>query len=418
MQVQYRHATHLAITVACFFYALSSLGEVAYFSASFQGETTSIQGSVRYAQDTPYVSLDELVTGLGGGVRVLPDRIQISVSGASASISMNDVAVTMPGRSFSLTHPARADADKAYLALADVADFFSQACQVRIVRVEREQPSPMLTPIDPEEFIEEEPASLLTPMTLPQASEEGELIPLEAPPTPPELPDAEEVNDALDGEQEKTPEEAPTATPLQEGEAVSDEGISPSPSAGAIILDPGHGGRDQGALGSSGGVEKDLVLDIALRTRRILKETTAVALYLTRDVDKDLSMGDRIAFARNQTEALFVSLHLGYVASPRADGATIFFGGAEQNAHTEAASVFAYRAAQSLGHEEGLGTVTLRGMPLVSQRELEMPCILVELAYLSNPSVETRLAEEEGREILAQALARALSRALADEALE
>ncbi len=76
-----------------------------------------------------------------------------------------------------------------------------------------------------------------------------------------------------------------------------------------VIIDAGHGGKDPGAIGRRGLREKDVVLDIAKRLKKILETKYAVKVYLTRNNDKFIELKDRAAYANKKHADLFVSIH-------------------------------------------------------------------------------------------------------------
>lgn len=76
-----------------------------------------------------------------------------------------------------------------------------------------------------------------------------------------------------------------------------------------VVLDPGHGGHDPGAVGQKGLREKDVVLDIALKVRKILSEDPSVEISLTRDKDVFIPLEERTAIAKKRDADLFVSVH-------------------------------------------------------------------------------------------------------------
>ena len=82
-----------------------------------------------------------------------------------------------------------------------------------------------------------------------------------------------------------------------------------------IVIDPGHGGHDPGAIGPDGLHEKDVVLDIALRVRKILAADPANEVFMTRDSDVFIPLEERTAIANRKKADLFVSIHAN--ASPR-----------------------------------------------------------------------------------------------------
>ena len=77
-----------------------------------------------------------------------------------------------------------------------------------------------------------------------------------------------------------------------------------------IVIDPGHGGRDPGAIGSEGTKEKDIVLDIALRLRDQLMQSGRFVVLLTRESDTFMSLADRVKFSNLHKADLFISLHI------------------------------------------------------------------------------------------------------------
>lgn len=84
-----------------------------------------------------------------------------------------------------------------------------------------------------------------------------------------------------------------------------------------IVLDPGHGGHDPGAIGPNKLCEKDVVLDIALKLKEILSEDPNLEVFLTRDRDVFIPLVERTAIANSKNADLFVSVHAN--ASPRKD---------------------------------------------------------------------------------------------------
>jgi N-acetylmuramoyl-L-alanine amidase len=79
-----------------------------------------------------------------------------------------------------------------------------------------------------------------------------------------------------------------------------------------VVIDPGHGGKQHGAISESGVSEKDITLDIALRLRQLMKNGPVEAL-MTREADKTLSLEKRVAFANANNADLFVSIHVNWM---------------------------------------------------------------------------------------------------------
>ncbi len=94
---------------------------------------------------------------------------------------------------------------------------------------------------------------------------------------------------------------------------------------GRIVLDPGHGGRDPGALGSNGLREKDITLDIALRLKQLLESRIGCEVILTRNTDRFLSLEERTAIANSNEADLFVSIHTNASNNRKTKGIATYF---------------------------------------------------------------------------------------------
>lgn len=91
-----------------------------------------------------------------------------------------------------------------------------------------------------------------------------------------------------------------------------------------VVLDPGHGGRDGGAIGREGTREKDIVLNVAKHVRDMLRDVPDVTVTMTREADKALRLDDRVAIGRAAAANLFVSIHADSMRSSRVRGASIY----------------------------------------------------------------------------------------------
>jgi len=99
--------------------------------------------------------------------------------------------------------------------------------------------------------------------------------------------------------------------------------------ATVIVLDPGHGGVETGAVGPGGVQEKEVVLDLARRLQAALQKEPGVAVVLTRDEDRQVARDERTAIANQNRAELFVSLHLNSSPAKGAAGAETYFLSAE-----------------------------------------------------------------------------------------
>jgi N-acetylmuramoyl-L-alanine amidase len=221
-----------------------------------------------------------------------------------------------------------------------------------------------------------------------------------------------------------------------------------------IALDPGHGGEDPGAVGPSGTREKDVVLQIAHRLRARINATSVngnpMRAYMTRDADFFVPLGMRVDKARRVQADLFVSIHADAFIEPRARGASVFalsrsgasssaarwladkenkadlVGGVNIKAHdahvmraildmsTTAQINDSLKLGSALLGEIGnvgklhKGSVEQAGFAVLKAPDI--PSVLVETAFISNPEEETRLRSDDYQEQLAEALMRGIER--------
>jgi N-acetylmuramoyl-L-alanine amidase len=210
-----------------------------------------------------------------------------------------------------------------------------------------------------------------------------------------------------------------------------------------IAIDPGHGGDDEGAKGADGAKEKDLVLAVARRAKAVIEARLGVRVLLTRDDDRRVPLDERTAMANNNKADLFISLHASASPQPTAFGASIFFAeftgdaaqtaagaraervpvyggvtrdielvpwGLAQTRHLDQSNAFADLLAQQLRDQVPLGIHPTGHAPLRVLESANMPAVLVELGYLTNPDQQQRLAGEAFQGTFVQALYEAIVR--------
>ena len=165
-----------------------------------------------------------------------------------------------------------------------------------------------------------------------------------------------------------------------------------------IVLDPGHGGQDSGAVG--GGLrESDVVLSIAYKVRDILKHSFDV--FMTRDSDTFVSLNYRSSYANNLGDvAAFVSIHCNSASSTSATGWEIFTSKGETEADALAASIGKRYAARF--------TIPARGLKQANFSVLQytnMSAVLVECCFLSNAEEAQWISSDEIQQQHAEAIA-------------
>ncbi len=211
-----------------------------------------------------------------------------------------------------------------------------------------------------------------------------------------------------------------------------------------IVIDPGHGGEDPGATGRHGSHEKDITLMIAKRLKALVDGEPNMRALLTRDGDYYLSLQARVDKARKVKADLFVSIHADAFIRPDARGSSVF-ALSERRATSEAARWLAKREndadliggvnldtkdpylartlldlsqTATIDYSLRLGNSVLRKLsavnalhkPQVEQASFavlkapDIPSILVETAFISNPQEEKRLNDDEYQDRLAHAI--------------
>lgn len=160
-----------------------------------------------------------------------------------------------------------------------------------------------------------------------------------------------------------------------------------------IAIDPGHGGKDPGAVGN-GYREKDIVLNVGLYLRDYLKNAD-IEVVMTRSTDVFLSLDERVSVAVNGGADTFVSLHMNAASSSSADGTETYYstaGSAERVQSSKKLTEFIQkRLLQKLG-------TTNRGERTAAFRVIHknsLPSVLVELGFISNPRDAQLIANNE-----------------------
>jgi N-acetylmuramoyl-L-alanine amidase len=232
-------------------------------------------------------------------------------------------------------------------------------------------------------------------------------------------------------------------------------GAAPPPAAGparaalqTIVIDPGHGGHDPGAIGPGGLQEKDLTLDVARRLAALVQEELGVKVVLTRTRDAFVALRERTALANRQKADLFVSIHVNAARGVSATGSETYFLSSEATDNAaRAAAAFENKVidlepgprtgtrdlvrsilwdlAQSEFQQESsrlaealqdsfdralrLPSRGVKQAPFYVLGGAAMPAVLVEIGFISNPQEEERLQDEGYRDRIARALAAGLA---------
>lgn len=186
-----------------------------------------------------------------------------------------------------------------------------------------------------------------------------------------------------------------------------------------VVIDPGHGGPDTGAIGRSGLMEKEFNLDVALRVKRLL-EAVGVKVRMTRSDDSACIPWDRgnrdehraelqarCALANGCSADLFVSIHAN---ARRTNPQSIR--GTETYYRKGDSRAFAEVMQQEMVRATGLpdGGAKYHPKPIIVLYQTGMPAVLVEVGYLSNREDEAKLADADFREQAAQGIVSGIKR--------
>jgi N-acetylmuramoyl-L-alanine amidase len=175
-----------------------------------------------------------------------------------------------------------------------------------------------------------------------------------------------------------------------------------------VIVDPGHGGRDPGAAGVGGVIEKDIVLDVARRLAANLSARLRVDALLTRSGDVTLPVDRRLPPPESRA-ALFISLHANACRDPGPRGFEVFYGGGfVRTASSTATSVEAARLGRAIAEALGARLGPVRGGARPGAYAVlvrnPVPSVLVEIGYLTDAGDAARAGDADYRERLADAL--------------
>jgi N-acetylmuramoyl-L-alanine amidase len=210
-----------------------------------------------------------------------------------------------------------------------------------------------------------------------------------------------------------------------------------------LVLDAGHGGHDSGAVGPTGLMEKDLVLDVTRRAARLVEDRLSIKVKLSRDGDYFVPLRERTSFANRERADLFVSIHANAHRESASEGVETYF------LSTEATDSAARHVAALENAVVKLEKPTARGRPdfvksilwdlAQSEYQLEsshlaeivldsmtrslgipnrgvkqagfyvlggaaMPAVLIEIGFVTNPKEERRLRESRYRDDIARAI--------------
>ena len=233
---------------------------------------------------------------------------------------------------------------------------------------------------------------------------------------------------------EKTPQ---PAQPTKEGYSMTRQlglGIK------RIVIDPGHGGKDPGAIGKSGTKEKTVVLDICQRLKKLLSSSSDLEVIMTRETDIYVPVENRTVIANQKQADLFVSVHANSNPSKKRSGVeTFYLNFSHDPSVIETAALENATSTKNISEMRSILEKIAKNSKVLESKELandiqknlvstlqnkykdvkdlgykggpfwvligvETPSILVEVSYLSNSREETRLKNAQYRQYIAQGI--------------
>lgn len=254
----------------------------------------------------------------------------------------------------------------------------------------------------------------------------------------------------------------PAPPGAESGEAAQqDQAAAPTPGAlrraegrRLVVIDPGHGGIDPGAIGVRKTKEKDVVLAFGLALRKILEASGGIDVIMTREDDRFLTLKERVKIAREAEADLFIAIHADTVRGEEARGATIYTL-SEQASDAEAAALahkenradiiagvhleaeseevtdilidlaqreskthalmFAKKAVAEMTPVTDFTGKPMRSAGFMVLKAPDVPSVLVELGYLSSRDDERLLTSASWRKGVAVAMARAIEKYFAQQ---
>lgn len=199
----------------------------------------------------------------------------------------------------------------------------------------------------------------------------------------------------------------------------------PLPLAGkTIVIDPGHGGPDGGAVGSDNTTEKEIALEVSKKLRDYLQQAGAL-VYLTREEDKDLAAPDvrgyskrksedirnRLKFIHDKNTDLFITVHLNALPSNRWSGAqTFYYPSFPENKH-----LAKMIQAEIIRNLENTKRVPLPIDNIYLLKYAEVPGALVEIGFLSNEEERELLKDETYQEQMAASIYQGIIRYVTED---
>ena len=377
-----------------------------------------------------YVPLGALVSQVGGGYKMTPDRAQIDLAEKSAWLRSNNTQVSASLGIFILGAPVVQAGNDVLIAASDVAVFFEKAFRLAAKQqvsapstppVPTDPAAPAAAPVKPVEP-ELQPLEPLGAAGQPGEAPVVSLEPLVKPVAVENLPAPANAPASTGSEATAPPEGAAAPADSQPGaDLVAKAAATAAPEVPAVserpvdrpvavvIIDPGHGGTDAGCQGGSGLTEDAIAFAVAEKLQQAIEQGSSLKAVLTRDRERSVSRTERVFLANARKGDLLISLHAGAALSPGQQGCRVFVcgsgeafaGGRYAERSREVAGAVAAGIEEATGRRPG-GIYQL-GCHVVE--EAAMPGLMIEVGMLTNPEEESLLGSADYQAKLASGIA-------------
>ena len=166
-----------------------------------------------------------------------------------------------------------------------------------------------------------------------------------------------------------------------------------------VVIDPGHGGENTGAISTKGTIEKHITLNIALQLEQYLNQRKDIEVFLTRKTDRNVSLFERRRMSNFWDADLFLSIHTNFAPNKQINQTEIY--------HANSRSLGPARIIRdelNKNLNNGRGLIRRRGFAVIRRNSARLGALLVETMYLSNAAGEKYLTSKNHQDIIARSL--------------
>lgn len=170
-----------------------------------------------------------------------------------------------------------------------------------------------------------------------------------------------------------------------------------------VVIDPGHGGKDNGATGASGKYEKEFTLSLAKKVEELLKKEKEIQVFMTRTDDSDISQESRYRpkYANELNADLFISIHGNTFTDPEVSGSETYY-------YHKNSRDFAEVLHKHMVEATGFRDRGVKKQDFFVVKDTKMPAALIEVGYLTNSQNESKMHTDEFQSQVATAIVKSI----------